>query len=138
MDFTALYSSSSTVASPDGAYLLTSTGPHLVLRDSTSFQVLQSHRSPSNITKPLTNLAFSPDSQYYLAADIDTGTVIVHGVSGSVDDRPAATIRAGSEGLQGVRWLDNDFGRRWLACWSRHGVSEGKDVCRQGQPKVTL
>jgi len=119
MDFTQLYPASTTVISHDGSYILSSTATHLVLRDATSFQILQSWRNSSS-NKPYTQLAFSPDSQYCLAVDGTSekdqdGCALVFHV-GSAE--PVANIKAGSEGLQGARWIDQVH----IACWSRHGI----------------
>lgn len=125
MDFTSLYSHagpSSTAASPNDALLATATLTLLVLRDAESFQVLQSWRIPSGRT--FTQLSFSQDSQYLVAACTNDKNPLVHVYSVTLGDKPAAVITPGSEGLQGVKWWDNNsFGKRWLACWSRHNVS---------------
>lgn len=125
MDFTSLYSHagpSSTIASPNDALLATATLTLLVLRDAESFQVLQSWRIPQACT--YSHLSFSQDSRYLAATCTDERNPVVHVYSVTLGDKPAATITSGSEGLQGMKWWDNNnFGKRWLACWARHNVS---------------
>lgn len=120
MDFTQLYPSMCTVISPNTAYILSSTATHLVLRDATSFQILQSWRSHNTANKPYTQLSFSADSQYCLAVQPSSndgcGCAVVFHVGTA--DEPVANIKAGSEGLQGARWIDDSN----IACWSRHGI----------------
>lgn len=124
MDFTSLYSHagpSSTVTSPDDTLLATATLTLLVLRDAESFQVIQSWRIPSG--RSFSQLSFSQDSKYLMAADVSDKGPLVHVYSVVLGEKPAAVITPGSEGLQGVRWWDNNIsGKRWLACWSRHNV----------------
>jgi WD40 repeat protein len=124
MDFTSLYShagQNATIASPDNALLATSTLTLLVLRDAETFQVLQSWRIPSGCT--FSHLAFSQDSRYLAAACTNDKQPLVHVYSVTLGEKPAAVITPGSEGLQGIKWWDdNSFGKRWLACWSRHNV----------------
>ena len=115
MDFTSLYSSASSILSPSTALLLTSTSGFLVLRDAASFQVLQSWRTGSASSKPWTQLAFSEDSRLCLAADTEAGLVDIYDVE---EDKPVISIKAGSEGLQSVRWLANGL----VAYWAKHGV----------------
>lgn len=121
MDFTSLYSSASSILSPSTALLLTSTPGFLVLRDAASFQILQSWRTGSPSSKPWTQLAFSGDSRFCLADDTDAGVVEVYAVD---EEKPVVSIKAGSEGLQGARWVENNIsgGPRYVACWARHGV----------------
>ena len=121
MDFTSLYSSSSSLLSPSATLLLTSTPGFLVLRDAASFQVLQSWKTGPASSKPWSQLAFSADSRFCLAADIDAGVVEVYSVD---EDKPVVSMKAGSEGLQAVRWIENSTsgGPRLVACWARHGV----------------
>lgn len=119
MDFTSLYTSSSTLLSPNCELILTATPALLVLRDATSFQVLQSWRRTATTTTP--QLGFSDDSRYCAVADVDAGTVNVYSVA---SEHVAAVIHAGSEALQGARWIPSSSGTRWIACWSKHGVGD--------------
>lgn len=138
MDFTSLYSCASapsgSILSPCSSYLLVSNPGFLVLRDAVTFQVLQSWKtapasapaaastSVSKSGSALSQLAFSSDSQYCLAVDVPAQTAYVYSVN---EDRPVATIRAGQEGLQGARWLENgETGQRYVAVWARHGVRQ--------------
>lgn len=152
MDFTSLYScassSSGSILSPCSSYLLVANPGFLVLRDAVSFQVLQSWKLAASTTTTsssssksagsapsLSQLAFSSDSQYCLAVDAPAQTTYVYSVS---EDRPVATIKAGQEGMQGVRWLENDVtGQRYVAVWARHAVgSLAYPVCLLSLPKL--
>jgi hypothetical protein len=141
MDFTSLYSCASlhsgSILSPCSSYLLVANPGFLVLRDAVSFQVLQSWKTPPSAgtsisasksagsAPALSQLAFSCDSQYCLAVDVPAQMAYVYSVS---EDRPVATIKAGQEGLQGARWLENGVtGQRYVAVWARHAV--GDPVC---------
>lgn len=120
MDFTSLYSSTSSILSPSSSLLLTATSGFLVLRDAASFQVLQSWRTGSPSSKPWTQLSFSADSRFCLASDTEAGIVEVYAVD---EEKAVVSVKAGSEGLMGVRWLEGSSGGpRLIACWARHGV----------------
>ena len=150
MDFTSLYScassSSGSILSPCSSYLLVANPGFLVLRDAVSFQVLQSWKTAASTTTSsssssksagsmpsLSQLAFSSDSQYCLAVDAPAQTAYVYSVS---EDRPVATIKAGQEGMQGARWLENGVtGQRYVAVWARHAVGS-PFVCMLSLPKL--
>lgn len=125
MDFTSLYQNSRTILSPCSTLLLTLTPSSLlILREASTFRVLQSWRPVASLppgfgNAKLSQLSFSQDSQYCVVASVDAGIVWIYNRDTEQD---AAQIKAGSEGLAAVRWWNNEKGKRWLACWSKHNV----------------
>ena len=145
MDFTELYqqSAAAVIFSPGAHFILNAVADRLVVRRADTLQIARTWRvdttpsatnasfhaasqqqqqqhiaSASNNTDALvSNLAWSSDSEYILAAIPKRGVVNVYMMR---DDNWSARIEAGTEGLTKAVWAPDG---RTILCFSEWGVS---------------
>lgn len=137
MDFTELYhqNNAAVAFSPGAHFILNAVGDRIVVRRADSLQIARTwtvDTSPSatnasfaasqhvaSSAQPdalVTNLAWSWDSEYILAALPKRGVVNVYMMR---DDQWTARIEAGTEGLTKAEWAPDG---RTILCFSEWGV----------------
>lgn len=138
MDFTNVFSQTSGIVhfSPGRYFILSAVKDRIVVRRSDREGIVQTwlvDSSPSATTAVLakgtaraapsdsyiTNAAWSPDSEYILAALAKRGVVHVYSMR---DEKWTARIEAGVEGLVRAEWAPDG---RNILCFSEWGVSDG-------------
>ena len=141
MDFTEIYRQSGSLVafSPGAHFILTAVADRLVVRRADTFHVSRSWQVPSlpspsaavvaiapqRPIKPgldadnivITQIAWSPDSEYVFAACAKLGLVYLYCMR---DEEWTAHIEAGTEGLLRAEWAPDG---RHVLCFSEWGVS---------------
>lgn len=101
------FSSSNLCAwSPNGRYLaVVSAKSRLVLRDAASLDVLRTEIILSETASTVSQILFSPDSQFILASDFATGLTFVFRTSSDKDSSTwKAKISEGIAGISAIQW----------------------------------
>ncbi|EGO05153.1 hypothetical protein SERLA73DRAFT_118703 [Serpula lacrymans var. lacrymans S7.3] len=114
MDFTEIYRQSSQLVA-------FSPGAHFILNAVADRLVARQHPHPDSSTHPpshtpISHVAWSPDSEYILAASAKKGVVDVFKLR---DDAWSARIEAGAEGLLNAIWAPDG---RSVLCFSEWGL----------------
>jgi WD40 repeat protein len=99
MDFTDLYKQSfqSCVFSPNNIYLASIASARVAVRDADTLQIVHIFTAHDTIN----HIAWSPDSDYIMAASYTLGRVYVWSV---VNDKWSAVIDEGAIGMVAARW----------------------------------